>query len=111
MKQVSLAALPKQSVSHNPAIQKQMMLGHDDLPHLVQFSQAKFAPSQVAPAHSHRDMHEVFFVESGLGQIIVDGEPHILSPGVCIAVAPGEVHEVKNTGHELLILTYFGIQN
>ena len=110
MKKVSLATLPRQTVSHNPAIQKQIMLSQADLPHLVQFSQATFSPGQVAPAHAHQDMHEVFFVESGNGHIIVDGASHALTPGVCIAVSPGEVHEVQNTGQENLVLTYFGLQ-
>ena len=74
MKQASLDILPIQRVSHNPAIQKQVMLKKGDLPHLVQFSQAKFDPGQVAPAHSHSDMHEVFFVESGDGQIAIDDD-------------------------------------
>ena len=81
-----------------------------DLPHLTNFSQARFQPGQVAEAHAHSDMHEVFFVEAGAGTISIDGKPHALTPGVCIAVAPGESHEVSNTGNKELILTYLGIK-
>ena len=109
MKQVSLNTLPDQGVSHNTAIRKQVMLQAGDLPHLSQFAQARFEPGQTAAAHAHADMHEVFFVQSGQGSMIVDGEAHSLAPGVCIAVAPGETHEVCNTGEDLLVLTYFGI--
>ena len=111
MKRVSLSKLPMQGVSHNTAILKQVMLKTEDLPHLAQFAQARFAPGQVAAAHSHADMHEVFFVQSGQGTMTRNGKPEALEPGVCIAVSPGEIHEVSNTGSEDLVLTYFGILN
>ena len=109
MKHLCLNDLTVQGVSHNAAISKKVMLQPGDLPHLTQFAQAQFPPGAIAGAHQHRDMHEVFFVESGTGQIIIDGRPHPLMPGVCVAVAPGELHEVSNTGADLLVVTYFGI--
>jgi len=110
MKHTSLASLPEESVSHNPAIKKKVMLRLGDLPHLTNFSQARFAPGQVAAAHNHQDMCEVFFVEAGEGIIVIDGNPQPLQPGVCIAVEPGEEHEVSNTGTSDLVLTYFGLR-
>ena len=110
MKTVLLSRLPEEAVSHNPAIKKKVMLRCGDLPHLTYFSQARFAPHQAAAAHTHRDMHEVFFVESGAGLIRVDGTEHPLTPGVCVAVRPGEVHEIVNEGAEELVLTYFGVE-
>ncbi|VXD16707.1 Cupin 2, conserved barrel domain protein [Planktothrix serta PCC 8927] len=110
MKITDLNQIPEQEVSHNPAIKKKVMLSLGDLPHLTNFSQACFAPGQVAGGHSHADMCEVFFVESGLGNIAINGVDYELKPGVCIAVEPGEVHEVTNTGNTNLILTYFGLR-
>lgn len=110
MKYVSLDQIDDQRVSHNAAIRKKVMLTSKELPHLTQFAQAYFAPGQVADAHQHSDMHEVFFVQSGHGQIVIDGQPYRLSAGVCVTVSPGESHEVKNTGEDPLILTYFGLQ-
>ena len=109
MKQVSLSDLPIDRVSHNRAIQKQVMLRSGDLPHLINFAQATFTPGQVAAGHSHEDMCEVFFIESGVGNICIDGTDYPLTPGTCIAVEPGEVHEVSNRGVEDLVITYFGI--
>jgi mannose-6-phosphate isomerase-like protein (cupin superfamily) len=109
MKWKSLAQLPTEQVSHNPNIRKKVMLRKGDLPHLTNFSQAYFAPGQIASAHTHGDMCEVFFVESGKGLIRVDQIDYILEPGICIAVQPGESHEVINTGEQELILTYFGL--
>ena len=109
MKLTTLQTLPIESVSHNPAIKKQVMLRMGDLPHLTNFSQARFQPGQVAEAHAHTDMHEVFFVESGEGAIAINNVSHALAPGVCIAVAPHETHEVMNTSETELVLTYFGL--
>ncbi|WP_088892601.1 cupin domain-containing protein [Leptolyngbya ohadii] len=110
MKQTDLDRLPLEPVSHNPAIQKKVMLRFGDLPHLTNFSQARFAPGQVAPAHAHADMCEVFFVESGRGEIEVNQQIYPLAAGGCVAVEQGEVHEVRNTGSKELVLTYFGIR-
>ncbi|MGK7894211.1 MAG: cupin domain-containing protein [Xenococcus sp. (in: cyanobacteria)] len=110
MKITNLRNLPLKAVSHNPEINKKVMLSMGDLPHLTNFSQASFAPGQIATAHSHQDMSEVFFVTAGEGIIQIDDRSYSLTPGVCIAVEVGEVHEIINTGSENLILTYFGIR-
>ena len=109
MKLTSLTSLPLETVSHNPAIAKQVMLRSGDLPRLTYFSQARFPPGEVAAAHHHGDMAEVFLVASGQGTIYVDGQPLALLPGTCVMVEPGETHEVVNDGTEDLVLTYFGL--
>lgn len=110
MKFTELNQLPTEPVSHNPAIQKKVMLRLGDLPHLTNFAQARFAPGQVAAAHSHQDMCEVFFVEAGIGVMQLDDRSYPLHAGVCIAVEPNETHEITNTGSEELVLTYFGLR-
>ena len=110
MKITNLQNLPLQAVSHNPEIKKKVMLSKGDLPHLTNFSQASFAPGQIAEAHSHQDMSEVFFVTAGEGMIKIEDRTYSLAPGVCIAVEAEEVHEIINTGSKELILTYFGIK-
>jgi len=84
MKKVTLGQLAIEPVSHNPAIKKQVMLRSGDLPHLTNFSQASFQPGQIAQAHAHADMCEVFLVASGEGIMVIDGETHALTQGVCI---------------------------
>lgn len=109
MKHTSLTITPEEGVTHNPAIRKKVLLRPGDLPALTTFSQARFAPGLVAAVHAHADMYEVFFVETGQGTITIDGIPYPLLPGTCVAVEPGEMHEVANTGDEELVLTYFGL--
>jgi quercetin dioxygenase-like cupin family protein len=110
MKIISLPELPEEPVSHNPAIRKRVMLRAGELPHLTNFSQSRFGPGQIAPAHSHEDMCEVFLVQSGTGVIRIDGTVHPLRPGTCVAVDLRENHEIENTGSEDLVLTYFGLK-
>ena len=110
MKLVTLSTLPVESVSHDPGIKKQVMLRNGDVPHITNFSQATFAPGQTVTPHTHADMVEVFFVEAGQGLIWIDGEPHSLTPGVCVTVEIGELHELQNTGESPLVLTYFGVK-
>lgn len=110
MKFTSLNNISEEAVSHNPEIKKKVMLRFGDLPHLTNFSQARFAPGQSAAAHAHQDMCEVFFVESGSGLILVDAKEYSLLPGSCIAVEAGEIHEVINNGTDELVLTYFGLR-
>lgn len=109
MKRVSLNELADQGVSHNAAIRKKVMVHPGDIPHLTNFSQATFPPGQIAHAHAHSDMYEVFFVAAGTGTMTINGTDHALVPGVCMLVDPGDVHEINNTGEDSLVLTYFGI--
>ena len=109
MKYTSLSQIPDEGVSHNPEIRKQVMLRKGALPHLANFSRARFRPGQSAVAHCHADMVEVFLVESGTGLIRIDGVEKPLTRGVCVAIETGEVHELVNNGSEALVLVYFGL--
>ncbi len=109
MKKVSLNELPREGVSHDPQITKQVLLRRGDLPHLTAFSRATLMPGQIAHEHQHCEMFEVFFVEAGMGLMKIGGEEHQIDAGVCILVEPGELHEIRNTGAADLVLNYFGV--
>ncbi len=106
---VTSSSLPWSKVSHNPAIQKQVHLSHGEVPHVTQFARSVFTTGQVAPAHSHSDMWEVFMVTAGVLTITVDEKELELTTGASITIAPHEVHELRNAHSEPLHLTYFGI--
>jgi quercetin dioxygenase-like cupin family protein len=110
MKITNLDRIANTQVSHNPAITKKVMLDARDLPHLTNFSQAVFAPGQVAQKHFHSDMCEVFFVETGKGTIRIGDRDYPLIKGTCVAVEAGESHEIVNNGDRDLVLTYFGLK-
>ncbi|MDT7540183.1 MAG: hypothetical protein QOE33_87 [Acidobacteriota bacterium] len=111
MRKVSLANIPEEGVSHNPEIKKQVLLRRGDVPHLTNFSRSRLASGQTASAHAHADMHEVFYVESGAGLMKINDEELRLERGVCVAVSPGERHEITNTGEADLVLCYFGVES
>lgn len=78
---------------------------------MMMFSRAVFPPGETAAAHSHASLTEVFYVESGTGEIIVDAQTVQLKAGVCVAAEPHEIHELKNTGSTELVVLYFGIKH
>jgi len=105
-----LEAIEQTEVSHNAAIKKRVMLSPGELPGVIQYARSVFPPGAIAGGHRHEDMAEVFLVESGQGRIDIDGRPHDLLPGTCVAVEVGETHELSNTGETDLVLTYFGVK-
>ncbi len=109
MKYISLEELNSECVSHNREIVKKVMLKKGELPHLSGFSRALFQTGQVADKHSHDDMCEVFYVQSGKGLFLVNEKEFCLKKGVCIVVEPGEFHEIINSGDSELVLLYYGI--
>ncbi len=110
MKINHLHQLNEQAVSHNPEIRKKVMIEQGEMAPITQFAQATFPPGAIAPAHSHSDMIEVFFIERGKAQIRVDGRRHELAAGSSIIIEAGERHELENTGDAALVVTYFSVR-
>ena len=110
MKIVKLSKLPIEKNVHNPKILKKVMIKKEQIPHLTNFSQGYFPPGEYATEHSHQNMYEVFFVEKGNCTIKINGKSYKLGPGSCLTAEPGDLHEVRNSDKEELILTYFGVE-
>jgi quercetin dioxygenase-like cupin family protein len=109
MKQGNLDHLPEQPVSHDPHITKRVLFKQGEIPSVTQMSQACLLPGQIAPAHSHADMYEVFLCVSGTGSMVIDGETYDLHPGHFFLCEPGETHEIVNDGHDVLELLQLGV--
>ena len=109
MKYRQLSQLADEPSSHNSEIRKKVMLRNGELGRITNFAQARFPPGQIAAAHAHQDMIEVFYVQEGAGEMWVDGVARGLETGACVAVEPGETHEIRNTGDAELVLVYFGL--
>lgn len=110
MKLVHLNEINPQGLSHDADIMKRILLHESELPGSVRLSHAIFRPGQVASAHSHDGLHEVFYVLAGAGQMMIDGVAHALKQGSCIRIDPGEEHELSNTSEHDLMVLYFGLQ-
>ena len=86
MKIISLSDLPFTEVSHSPSIKKQVMIENGELDNITNFSQAIIPAGEVAGAHMHEDMTEIFWVVSGEGVISINGVAYKLFHGVCAMV-------------------------
>ncbi len=57
-------------------------------------------PGSASNPHAHEDQEEVFFCLSGQGLIRVGDEEEKMTPGSCIFIPEGAVHQMVNTQSE-----------
>ena len=62
----------------------------------MNFALVQFNAGQDFQAHYHEVMEENFYILEGTVTIVVEGTPHLLSPGQLIHIEPGEAHYVIN---------------
>ena len=110
MKISSIDSTEELEVSHNSKIKKHVLVSNGEIDNITNFSKAVFPPGEIAYAHSHRDMTEIFFIESGKGVISVNENSIPLETGMCVTVEPNEIHELKNTGSADMAVMCFGIK-
>ena len=110
MKISSIDSTEEKTVSHNSKIKKHVLVANGEIENVTSFSQAVFPPGEIASAHSHSDMTEVFFIKSGKGVIVVNGKSVPLESGMCVTIEQDEMHELKNTGPVDMVVIYFGIR-
>ncbi len=81
-------------------ITKQLVLGSADGVPNFSFRVFTVEPGGHSPHHSH-DVEHLNFVISGHGALIdAEGHPHPIGTGEFAFVAPGDVHQFRNTGRE-----------
>ncbi len=61
-------------------------------------------------AHAHGDHEEVYYIISGTGSIMINGENRMIRDGDAIYIAPGDTHSITNTGKDFLIFLAFSSQ-
>lgn len=66
------------------------------------------APRQRLRVHLHQHQEEVYLVLEGELTLIVEGEPHILTPGTISRVAPEAKRQLTNPGTEQVVLIALG---
>jgi mannose-6-phosphate isomerase-like protein (cupin superfamily) len=106
----SIDSTEELEVSHNSNIKKHVLVPNGEIDNVTNFTKAVFPPGEIAYAHSHHDMTEIFFIESGEGVILVNERSIPLEAGICVTVEPNEIHELKNTGSIDMAVIYFGIK-
>ena len=110
MKLSSIQSSDEAGVSHNANIRKHVFIANGDINHITNLSRAVFPAGEIAKQHQHMDMTEVFYIESGIGEIVVDGKKTVLQQGMCITIDPHEQHELRNNGPTELVVLCLGIK-
>jgi len=109
MKVIRQSDLTAEPVSHAQYIDKYVFIRNGEIPHLTNFSTAVLCPSAMIPAHSHEDMYEIFFIQSGCVEFCVDGQNVTLERGSSIIISPSEMHALSNNGSTDVHILYFGL--
>ncbi|WP_405605507.1 cupin domain-containing protein [Polaribacter sp. Asnod1-A03] len=109
MKLVHTDQLPKIGTSHDEAIKKKVFLGKGIVPQLMMFGSATFTPGQAVETHKHDTMYEIFYIQSGKAEFVINDKKIIVVSGDCITIEQGEFHSMNNPFLEDVTWTYFGI--
>jgi mannose-6-phosphate isomerase-like protein (cupin superfamily) len=65
-------------------------------------AEARLAPGQQTTPHYHSQTEEIYYLLTGSGLMRIDDEERQVSAGDAIAIQPGAIHTITNTGTETL---------
>jgi mannose-6-phosphate isomerase-like protein (cupin superfamily) len=67
-------------------------------------AEALLLPGQATQEHRHPKTEEIYYIQSGHARMRIDGEERDVKPQDGIAIPPGSIHKIWNTGSEPLTL-------
>ncbi len=67
-------------------------------------AEARLPAGSATTPHHHRRTEEVYYILEGRGRMQIGGETRDVGPGDAIAIPPGAVHQLVNTGDGVLKL-------
>jgi mannose-6-phosphate isomerase-like protein (cupin superfamily) len=67
-------------------------------------AEARVAPGVSTTPHYHPLTEEIYYILEGAGQMRLGEELQTVGPGDAIAIPPGQVHSISNTGNTTLKL-------
>ncbi len=91
--------------SHNGTVKRKALLRGEDISpgsNILSMNEAYLEPGQEVEEHQHPDAEEVFFILSGEGMMLVDGQPVPLTAGNLLLIEPGERHLLRNNRTDTL---------
>jgi mannose-6-phosphate isomerase-like protein (cupin superfamily) len=65
-------------------------------------AEARLLPGARTTPHFHPLTEEIYYLLEGTGRMQIDGEIRDVKPGDAIAIPPGAVHTIENTGDQTL---------
>lgn len=63
-------------------------------------------PDTFIEPHFHKTTRELFYIESGSGHIIINGQSFSAEPGNMYFIEPGDDHGIKTEGSELSLIIF-----
>jgi mannose-6-phosphate isomerase-like protein (cupin superfamily) len=65
-------------------------------------AEARLPTGRSTTPHRHVRAEEIYYVLEGAGRMRIEGESRDIGPGDAIAIPPGAVHQISNTGSDVL---------
>jgi quercetin dioxygenase-like cupin family protein len=92
------------TVLENPGKRSEQLVWPQNAPEAsVTITRVTMKPGSVSKRHAHPNSEQIWIVERGSGQLLLDGAQSDLNAGDIICTPAGDVHGVENTGLELLV--------
>ena len=66
-------------------------------------AEARLPVGQSTTPHFHHRTEEIYYIISGIGVMRIGEESSPVGPGDAIAIPPGLVHQITNTGEQTLV--------
>ncbi len=66
-------------------------------------AEARLAPGLATTPHFHPRTEEIYYILSGEAEMTLDGKQHTVRTGDAIAIPPGCLHTIHNTGKQTLV--------
>ncbi|NLX69765.1 MAG: cupin domain-containing protein [Clostridiales bacterium] len=77
---------------------------------MMYIARACLQPSLSYHPHAHDDHEEVYYIIRGKGEIRIDDEVQPIRDGDIIYIGVNQVHEIRNTGDEMMEFLAVGAQ-
>lgn len=65
-------------------------------------AEARLPPGSSTAPHFHARTEEIYYILEGRGQMTIGDESREVGPGDAIAIPPGAIHTIRNTGPAVL---------
>jgi mannose-6-phosphate isomerase-like protein (cupin superfamily) len=66
-------------------------------------AEARLPPGGATTPHYHPRTEEIYYLLSGTGRMRIGEELRDVAAGDAIAIPPGQVHQIQNTGRDTLL--------
>jgi mannose-6-phosphate isomerase-like protein (cupin superfamily) len=92
------------TVLENPGKRSEQLVWPQNAPDAsMTITRVTMEPGSVSVRHAHPQSEQIWIVERGSGQLLLDGAQSELNAGDIVRTPAGDIHGVENTGKEPLV--------